>query len=73
MLTIMRLRNKILFGFLVFAGIAPIYGRVTEHGYSVANVEDVINLLLAIIATVLPWYLIIKLLVWISDRITGKS
>lgn len=72
MLRMMRLRDKILFAFLLFAGFAPIYQRFAEFGYVVADGADIINLLLSIIATVLPWYLIIKFGFWIYDKLMKK-
>ncbi len=70
---IMRLRDKILYGFLVFVAIAPLIKDLLEGVNFGSGIEAVINIMVGVGFRTLGWYLIIKLLFWIYDRITKKS
>lgn len=68
----MRLRDKILYGFLLFVAVAPLIQDLisgVEFGYDIVQVA--LNVLMGIAARVIPWYFIIKLLFWIYDRLRG--
>lgn len=67
------MRDRILYGFLVFVAIAPLIKDLIE-GVNFGNgIEAVINIMAGVGFRTLGWYLIIKLLFWIYDRITKKS
>ncbi len=63
----MKLRDKFLYGFLLLALVANLIQRLKEG----MVFGDIFNTLFSEAVLVVSWYLIIKLLFWIYDRVAG--
>ncbi len=64
----MNLRDKFLYGFLLLVVAATLTQRLIEG----IVFGDILNTLFSIFFGVISWYLIIKLLFWIYDRVVSK-
>ncbi|HCM38118.1 MAG: hypothetical protein UV61_C0005G0020 [Candidatus Gottesmanbacteria bacterium GW2011_GWB1_43_11] len=56
----MKLRDKIMYLWLMLSGIAVVFGGDSSRG--------IFNILLGVVANIVLWYLIFQLVFWIYDK-----